>query len=131
MIIKWSYITKTTADKIKNAQTKYGVTLPKDVIKCILENNGGYPSRPYFDTAETKDCVFEKLLSYNEEDADNVYVVADYFRENNQRLYPIASDPFGNYICISDDGIVLYRHESNDTEYICQTFSDLLKKLKQ
>ena len=80
------------------------------------------------------------LLSYDETQPH--YILKEY-RSIKTRLprkvYPIGSDPFGNYICFnyreneSNPCIVFWDHEKASPKtaisYVCDSFSELISKL--
>lgn len=118
--ITWKYV-KPLKDEmaVKNFLKKYNVTLPALLIECLENNNGGRPLTKLFDTDASKECVFKSLLSYNQNDIENIYIIYPYLFKNNT-LFPIATDAAGNFICYDTyNGIyVLFKHETNKIEKI-------------
>lgn len=127
MSITWKYIKPLkNPNEIEIFLKENSLQLPEDVIKCMKDNNGGRPSKDIFDTEESIEHVFKALLSLNREDKENIYnIYSSEFKEIE--LFPFATDPAGNYICIDlkDNKIVFYNHENSRKEYICNNFHDL------
>ena len=79
--------------------------------------------------------MFKTLLSYNPKDIETIYKV---YREGSDtmfiemKLYPIASDPFGNFICVDlrqGENIVLLRMETLAVEKAADNITDFINKL--
>ena len=95
----WKYVKPLQS---KNAVTDYlaavGVELPQPLVSLLTLYNGGRPSSKDFYTVGGHEYVFKSLLSYNENDLETVYrIYPDLFQ--GTQLYPIGSDPAGNFIC--------------------------------
>ena len=98
------------------------------LINLLLEYNNGRPDKTLFQVAG-KERVFKKLLSYNKEDRENIYPYIDILRNENAKLFPIASDPAGNFICLYEGNIVFWEHETAKKQYICDTMTELIELL--
>jgi hypothetical protein len=130
--IAWKYVkplSKTSA--VEDFEKAKNVSFPLDLKECIKTNNGGRPSLNIFDTDKSTGRVFKTLLSFNESDVENIYIFFPIIRSQSNDLTPFASDPFGNYLCLKGNKIVLFLHETEQLEYISDTFSDLLVKLHE
>ena len=128
--LSWKYV-KALKDRqcIKVFELENGITIPKDLKECIFDNNGGRPNVKVYDTNKSSGRVIKTLLSYNQEDVENIYKILPLFKENSIFLLPFASDPSGNFICVdlaNKDSIVLWIHETESTEYIAESFSKFL-----
>lgn len=130
--MEWKYV-KVVADKnvIEKFAGQKGVELPEELVDFIFCHNNGRPSVKLFDTDKTKERVMKKVLSYNNSDIETVYESFEVLKKENNNLYPIANDPFGNIICYntSDHNIDLWLHESNTCEYIASSIDEFLHKL--
>lgn len=130
--MQWKYI-KPLKNKnaIKEFLLKKNITLSEDTILCLEINNGGRPVSNRFDTNKNKECVFKALLSYNQDDAENIY--HSYSAElQNQVLFPLATDPAGNFICAdleNEAQIILWKTESGTREVISASLADMINNL--
>ena len=69
------------------------------------------------------------LLSYNENDPENIYKVIEYFiKSYNGSLIPFASDSAGNYYCEQGKRIVLWT-QNNEIMPVCNSFLSFLDSL--
>lgn len=98
---------------------KNSVTLPEDLVDFLTSNNGGRPSEKLFNTDKGKGYVFKSLLSYNDEDKENIGKVYPRLFEGTT-LYPIGSDASGNFVCYDmvSKQYILLKHETNSREII-------------
>lgn len=126
--MNWKYVKTTSLDKIQAVEKEYGISLPQDLISLLLESNNGRPEKSLFQVIGIE-RVFKKLLSYNKEDRENIYPYIEILRNEDSKLFPIASDPSGNFICLYEGNIVFWEHESGKKQYICDTITDLLTLL--
>src|SRR5574344_1199302 len=132
MSITWKYVKPTTMDKIEAVEKENAIKLPEDLQNLLIANNNGRPSPSTFDTKKSKERVFKKLLSYNKEDTENIYTAIEVLKKENSYLFPIASDPSGNFICLEKgEKIVLWLHEVNRTEFIAKSMTEFIEKLYQ
>ena len=130
MDLIWKYVKPLLkASAVEDFEKENNISFPLDLKECIKINNGGRPSRNVFTTDNLKDRVLEKLLSFNESDVENIYKFFPIIRSRSNDLTPFASDPFGNFLCLKSDKIVLFLHETEQIENVSDTFSGLLAKL--
>ena len=112
-------------EDIAMLEKELGIVLPLQYQQFLMQHNGGHPSLPVFSYMNT-------YLGFNEWSSS---VVSDFFRVTDKTdiydirrrqliaegripspLLPIASDAFGNTICIGTEGewlgkVYLYHHE--------------------
>lgn len=131
---KWTFTEETPLDEkvISEVELLFGVKLPEDYKQCIKENNGGYPEPNAFDWDDgSTGSVFNNLISFTNKDL-NIKMFAEL---SEQRLFPIADDPFGNLICFDyrynerSPKIVFYDHEEQTICLVCDSFIALLERL--
>ena len=117
----------------------WGVHLPKDYVECATANHGGRPSLKCFDFDGRKEAVFNRLLPLTGGPI-RVDTIWDAIKDRlPDRVFPFASDPFGNYLCFDfrerNPSVVVWDHEVASTDphqaiqRICNSFSELLDKL--
>ncbi|MCL1623430.1 SMI1/KNR4 family protein [Moraxella sp. Tifton1] len=127
--LSWKYVKPlTNKDSIGNFEQTYGYSLPNDLKFVVEQFNNGRPNLDTFDTTTEKECQFKKLLSFNPEDTENIYDFLD-IETNIKNLIPIANTPSGNLICLHDNQIVYWRHETDDIEFLASSIADFLAKL--
>lgn len=130
-IIQWKYVKPLENEEIVTLYLeKENLKIPKELIECLKSNNGGRPSINAFDTNVAKERVFKSLLSFNYNDFETIHIVYNsFFRE--KKLFPFATDPSGNYICVvlEDNSIVYFEMESQKIEQIADSFSEFLELL--
>lgn len=114
---------------INDFEKKYKLTLPEDFKKCVANNNAGSPTY-YAIKAKTGDEFDVKtLLSFNENDVENIYKIIDYFiNQFCGKIIPFASDSAGNYYCFDDNKVILLTQD-DDIIPICDSFSDFIGSL--
>ncbi|MEG0915050.1 MAG: SMI1/KNR4 family protein [Christensenellaceae bacterium] len=118
--ITWKYV-KPLHDfqAVRNFLRQQKCSLPEGLIECLEKNNGGRPSIKLFDTNVSCGYVFKALLSYNEDDLENIYMVYPTMFQSKM-IYPIGTDSAGNFICynLAHGNYILWKHETNKEEAI-------------
>ncbi|WP_169713676.1 SMI1/KNR4 family protein [Paludifilum halophilum] len=140
-MIEWLDVgKKIQREDISKVEKEFGVNFPTDYIECVLENHGGSPDPDAYDFKGEKEAVFDRLLSY---DPNQPHYILRNYRAIKDRLptdiFPIASDPFGNFICLDyrvdkeKPKIVFWDHEKHSRRLaitpICDSFTELISKL--
>lgn len=100
--------------------------------KCVIENNGGRPSKKVFDTDKTKERELKSFLSFNHEDRETVWKIFEWNKEELTNKYvPFAIDNFGNIICFdaNNDKIIFLNHEDLVVETIADNFETFINCL--
>lgn len=114
---------------VKQLQEKYNFSLSGDLVNCILSNNGAKPRPNTIVLKNGEENDVKMLLSYNENDPENIYKVIEYFiKSYNGSLIPFASDSAGNYYCEQGKRIVLWT-QSNEIMPVCNSFLQFLDSL--
>lgn len=135
MKIEWDCVKPLKNEKAVDVlEIKYAFKLPDDLKKCIKENNAGVPSPCAFDLGNNKGKIFASLLSFNREDADNVYdFLGGCETPDKKRLerFPFGIDPAGNLLCVENDKIVFYYCEREKSYTICESFTELMTLLHE
>ena len=128
--ITWEYVKPLSSiTLIDDFERENNITFPPDLKSCLLKNNGGRPSKNTFDTKRSKEKVFKALLSFNKSDLETIYMVYPVLDEEKKGLIPFASDPGGDILCIQNNAVVLYSHETGGIEKVSNSFTELLSKL--
>lgn len=128
----WKYAKNNVTEvEIKEFESLAGFLLSDNLKKTLLEFNNGRPTNNLFDTKKTKGRIFEKLLSANKEDCENLFkaneTLSDQLPEN---MVALAADPFGNYICINkEEQVFLWLHETSELEATGKKMAELIDGL--
>lgn len=129
MSVQWIRGSQISEELITLAEKEYGILLPEDVKVIVRNNNNGRPSLLCFDSPKSKEHVFKKLLSFKQEDRENIYKARRVLSQIDSTMFPIANDSAGNLICVKDGKIVYLLHETNEVEFLANSFSEFLATL--
>lgn len=128
-----------SSTELESIECELGISLPGPYRAFVLQHNGGHPELCAFEHSSVN-----RFLSFARGGRSDF---VDYFnlykgdpRRMSQDLVPIASDPFGNLICISVSGarsgqIVFWDHEhesasNNENEHlVSESFEMFLRSL--
>lgn len=130
MELTWKYTIKIKDENVfKNVEEKYGVTIPDEVKNLVIEANAGTPSKIHIRDEHGNERVFGTLLSYNDEDDDNIFHVLEHWQD--KKSLPFAVDPFGNHFAIdlSLGNIIWKDHETDKEVNITETLEEMLQNL--
>ncbi len=129
-------------EKINNIGLAIGVKFPRSYINCASQYHGGSPNLNLFDFKGHEEVIFGSLLSFNEEDTNNIVSVYNDIKQVLPRgTVPFAADPFGNYICftyqdkVEEPVITFWDHEAalmtpdRSISYVCKDFDSFLELL--
>lgn len=135
--MKWQFV-----EKLKNpldifkVEEELGIKFPVDFIECVEKFNGGHPEKYSFDTDESKERVFNYLLSFNINEEKNILRTYEIIKSIlGEKIVPIADDSFGNYICLNFSEhekkyqVLFFDLNNKKVEKIAITFSEFLEKL--
>lgn len=129
MNITWKRGSKIDESTIKKVETKFGITLPGDYKRIIINHNNARPSVSTFDTESSTEHVFKKLLSLKEDDLETVYKAKKVLSTVDDTLFPFANDPAGNYLCFKNGVVVYWLHEDNSVLKVANSFTEFIAKL--
>ncbi len=135
MSVKWKYPIHVTKNQIDEALKQLGVTLPDDYIEVVALNNSASPEPHCFKLENGEEKVMSYLLSFDLSEKRNIVSVWNEMRNVLPvNVFPIADDPFGNFIAYQFDKVenphlVYWNHELRKLSTITDTFTDLLKSL--
>lgn len=129
MNITWKRGSKIDESTIKKVETKFGITLPGDYKRIIINHNNARPSVSTFDTESSTEHVFKKLLSLKEDDLETVYKAKKVLSTIDDTLFPFANDPAGNYLCFKNGAVVYWLHEDDSVLKVANSFTEFIAKL--
>lgn len=116
-------------ENVDEIEKQLGLDLPDDLKKIITDYNKGQPSQRKIPLENGKYAEFYRLLSFNKDDNLSVFVCFD-AEMKSKKIFPFAMTENGNYICIKEGRVILYNIEQNAEKYLCDSVSELIKKLK-
>jgi cell wall assembly regulator SMI1 len=136
-----------SSQELTEAENRIGKTIPADYRSFLLKHNGGYPDPSDFsiDSEHSPMGTIEYFLGINVAEHFNLERYLRVFEERiPSYLFPIATDPGGNIICIGIAGeqinkIYFWDHEfeseegekptSDNVYFIADSLAELLNKL--
>ncbi len=131
--MEWKYVkTLKSEDLIYEFERLVKYSFSDSFRKCIIENNGGRPSKKAFDTDKAKERELKSFLSFNKEDRETVWKIFEWNKDELTNKYvPFAIDNFGNIICfeVNTNKVVFINHENMSIEVIADDFEEFINKL--
>ena len=129
--MNWKYkIDVANQNVFFDIEKKYGIVIYEELRALILVANAATPSKYNF-MLGTTERVLGAILSFNEgeTDTDTVYTALSTIEDKS--LVPFAIDPFGNYICYSneDNKVVFWDHETSVVSSTEKGLSEFLNSL--
>ncbi|MBF0780467.1 MULTISPECIES: SMI1/KNR4 family protein [unclassified Granulicatella] len=137
--MKWIEYTSINYDILKRAERILDIIFPEDFKNVVLQYNGGYPVPNKF-CLLGNDEVFNNLISFNENEYDNVYEILEDLEGRLRRgIIPFGEDPFGNLLCfdfLNNKSIVFWNHEidvssSSEVTFVADNFTEFLEMLHE
>ncbi|GHV55943.1 hypothetical protein FACS1894216_19300 [Synergistales bacterium] len=111
---------------VEEFEKLHHVKLDLDFITTVKNSNGGYPEKDTVDTQTSKGKTVQCLLSFGKSDDDNIWAA----NKDATNVLRFASNDFGGYFAFDSDGRVLFQnHETGETEYVAECFSDFVNRL--
>ncbi len=106
---------------LSRIEAALAVTLPTALKNLIVENNAASPDPQEISLPKGPRVVFERLLSANSDDKENILEMAAMLGKRLPPLtVPFASDPYGNMFCLQYDSnddpnprVVFWDHEES------------------
>lgn len=133
--IEWNYRKEPVSlEQIEELEAVLGILLPNTYKAFLQHNHGARPSKKRFDSNQQEGHVLKTFLPITEQNKGNILEVLSWLKGRlSAKLLPIASDQAGNYLCFdfttSEPEIVLWNHETLETEYVRSTFDELINHL--
>lgn len=125
----WNYVKPLNqVNSVEQFEQTYQVVFPDDLKEIIKTFNNGRPSLKVFDIGTLKEREFKKLLSFNQEDMENIYDFLN-LDSNQVGFIAFANDPAGNLIGLYNGKIYYWLHESDELLFLADTFTQFLDTL--
>ncbi len=131
MVNKWRFKielkNETVFSEIEKSMSR---AFPSEIKEFIRDYNAASPdlNRVLINGSER---ILDAILSFNKDETEAVMFKSAFKAVGNKNLVPFATDPFGNYFCISLDKskVVYYTHEEQKCEATEYSLKDFIDKL--
>lgn len=123
----WKYVKEIEENNLSEVEKKFNIKISPKLKEVILHFNNGRPQKTCFDIVSEQGKEFKKMLSFNKEDKDSIYV----FSELIDRGYiPFAITEFGDVLCeYKDEKIYLYLHELDKFEFVADNVEKYINEI--
>ena len=121
-----------TAEDFTVVEKVFNICLPADYKEIVKEINGGALPSAYVLIDGVGEVSYSRNVPLNKESKANIFDIGKYIMNNENGLFPISGDGFGNYFCLNfrNNTVVYWDHETDESFYVCDTFTELLTKIK-
>ena len=131
--MNWKYVkTLKSENDIIEFESTFGFEFPDSFKEIVVNYNGGRPEKDIYDTDKAKERTIKSLLSFNKEDKESIWKIAEWSKDELKDKYiAFAVDHFGNLICFSvtDKTIIFMDMETLKTEVVATDFFAFISKL--
>ena len=120
-----------TITEVESLEQEFDIKLPQDYKNIIGPINGGALRNAYIEVMNLGKVAFSRNVSLQKDVKSGVRDLLPALNDKVIQLFPFASVGNGDYFCfdLTENIVVLYQHEKQTTVYVCNTFSQFLKKL--
>ena len=120
-----------TITEVESLEQEFNIKLPQDYKNIIGPINGGALRNAYIEVMNLGKVAFSRNVSLQKDVKSGVRDLLPALNDKVIQLFPFASVGNGDYFCfdLTENIVVLYQHEKQITVYVCNTFSQFLKKL--
>ena len=127
----WKRVSKLTMEEIDDLCKKYSVLLPEDYRLSIGDINGGglVSARVY--VQGIGNVPYSRNITLADDKRGNAFSLFNIFDEGKRKYFPFGDVGNGDYFCfdINKNQVVLYCHETQETVFVCNTFTEFLKMI--
>ena len=116
---------------IESLEEALDVRLPEDYKCQIGPINGGALKNACIRLPQLGDVPYSRNVPLHKEACAGIFDLLPILNGSTPTLFPFASVGNGDYFCfdLEADCVVVYLHETLTTQYVCQTFTELLDSL--
>ena len=120
-------------EQIKAVERELDVNLPEDYCIKIGKINGGALSDAYIMHQTLGEISYSRNVSLSKKSRENIFTLYGIVSDEHNRLFPFGSVGDGDYFCfdLKNQNVVLWMHEMDAIEYICDSFTDLLQMIRE
>ena len=119
-----------SVNDIERLERQLKINLPDDYKEQIGSINGQGYTNSYVPHKSLGEIPYSRNVSLNKRDKYNIYDIYGKVIED-KRYFPFANTGTGNYYCfdLHKNNVVLWLHETETIVYLCDTFSELMRKI--
>lgn len=116
---------------VESIEKEYNLTLPSDYKNTIGPINGGALRNASIEVPGGDRVAFSRNVALQKGARAGIHDLLPIFNEGDICLFPFASVGNGDYFCfdLKNNTVVLFQHELQSVIFVCDTFSQFLKKL--
>lgn len=112
-------------------EKELNIKLPDDYKAQIGHINGGALKNAYVNLPRLGEVPYSRNVSLHRDAKAGIFDLIDAVNDGDIKLFPFASVGNGDYFCfdVRSGTVVLYLHELQATQYVCDSFTDLLNRI--
>lgn len=116
---------------IDSLEKELSITLPEDYKSEIGPINGGALRDAYIKLPKLGKVSYSRNVSLHRDTKAGIYDLVGIFNGDSIKLFPFASVGNGDYFCfdLAEKNVVLYMHEIQSIQYVCETFTELMNRI--
>ena len=120
--------TPLTTDEISFLESQLPIILPSDYKEQIGPINGGALRNAYIHLPPLGQVPYARNVPLQKNAKAGAYDLAQIINPGPIRLFPFGIVGNGDYFCfdLPTDTVLLYLHETGETIYVCDSFTQLL-----
>lgn len=120
-----------TRQDVDAVEAELEIKLPEDYKSKIGPVNGGALKDSYIKLPHLGEVPYSRNVALHRGAKAGIFEMIYILNDNAIKLFPFASVGNGDYFCfdLESDTVVLYLHETQTTQYVCDSFSCLMASL--
>lgn len=123
----WKYTIELNIGSLLKLENELNIKFPQNYKDFILQNNASYPTKKEFNTV-----LSTRVLNYFL-DLNDIKHIKSLIKILPKDYFPIAIDPFGNYICFNfsnNQEVIFYDLENpSSSEKVADNFQEFIDLL--
>ena len=127
----WRRVSKLTIEEVEYLCKKHTVVLPEDYRLSIGDINGGGLVSAHIYVQGIGNVAYSRNITLADDIRGNAFSLFDILDEGKRKYFPFGDVGNGDYFCfdLNNNQVVLYCHETQETIFVCNTFSEFLKMI--
>lgn len=133
MNIKWDFVIPLNDEsKISEIESKFKIKISKELFDLIKKYNAGYPNKNICNIEKLGARDLKCLLSYNENDGENIYDSLNYFLEKYDGfVIPFAVDSGSGTYLYTTSGIYYVDANNSEMFFVAKNIENFLESLTE